>query len=424
MTTDSRIRSRAIPDYLERMSRSIVFVTDVPPVRHSFSGFSSRVFHFLRALAEQCAVELVVLRRDREDVPVGDELAVRAVRHVDLPPSPLDAQGARGRLRRLRHHLTADLPLGCKPARVDELDAVIARRSPLAVVFYLPHLAHLALRVPASIPAICVLEEGWERQWSYLTHLTGLKRRMVVLSESRRYASLYRRLGDRASAVVAISELEQEWFARFIPSSKIAVVPHSVDCEYFSPAPEVVPDLDVGVFGDLSHPRNSEGAVSVFESAAPTRELSWAFVGNRSEEVRERLSGPRALVPGFVPDIRPYYARARVVLAPTVGGTGVKTTVLEAWAMGRPVVATSFAVRGLPARDGDNVLIGESPAELIAHVRALLSSEEVADRLGSAGRATVEAERDIRRSSAQFAVGCGDVLRLRAEPGGPGVSAA
>lgn len=401
------------------MSGPIVFVTDVPPVRHSvsgsFSGFSSRVFHFLRALAEERAVELVLLNRNGTELPVDDELTVSGVRHVDLPRSPLEAPGARGRLRRLRHHLRADLPLGCQPARLGELDAVIARRSPRAVVFYLPQLGHLALRVPASIPTICVLEEGWERQWSYLTHLSALKRRLIALSEARRYASLYRRLGERASRVVAISELEHEWFAKFIPSSKIAVVPHGIDCEYFSPARRVVPDLDVGVFGDLSHPRNSEGAVAVLESAAHGDDSgqgwSWGFIGNCSEELRERLSGPHALVPGYVGDIRPYYARARVVLAPTLGGTGVKTTVLEAWAMARPVVATPFAVQGLPARDGENVRIGESPRELIAHVRSLLSSEEAARRLGSAARATVEVERDIRESSAQFAGICADVIR-------------
>ena len=46
------------------------------------------------------------------------------------------------------------------------------------------------------------------------------------------------------------------------------------------------------------------------------------------------------------------------MVVPANYGAGVKTTVLQAWALGRPVVATTFAVDGLPAVSGENLLVG------------------------------------------------------------------
>jgi glycosyltransferase involved in cell wall biosynthesis len=85
---------------------------------------------------------------------------------------------------------------------------------------------------------------------------------------------------------------------------------------------------------------------------------------------------------------------------------------MEAWAMARPVVATPFAASALPARPGENILIGETDDDLADHVISLLESPDLATRIGGAGRGTVVAERNVEETREQFAALCREVARL------------
>jgi glycosyltransferase involved in cell wall biosynthesis len=56
---------------------------------------------------------------------------------------------------------------------------------------------------------------------------------------------------------------------------------------------------------------------------------------------------PGVTVHGPVPDARRFLARARVIAIPARAGAGVQVKTLDAIATGRPVVATTRALRGI-----------------------------------------------------------------------------
>jgi len=60
-----------------------------------------------------------------------------------------------------------------------------------------------------------------------------------------------------------------------------------------------------------------------------------------------------------VPDVRPYLARAAVCVAPLRIGGGTRLKILDALAMGRPVVSTSLASEGLDLAGGHELLIAD-----------------------------------------------------------------
>jgi glycosyltransferase involved in cell wall biosynthesis len=97
-----------------------------------------------------------------------------------------------------------------------------------------------------------------------------------------------------------------------------------------------------------------------------------------------------------VPDVRPYYSRAQIAIVPLWIGGGTRVKVLEAMAMGVPVVSTVLGCEGLDVRDGRTALIGESDEGLAdAAVRAL-TQPALRRALVADGRALAE-EYDWRR---------------------------
>lgn len=81
-----------------------------------------------------------------------------------------------------------------------------------------------------------------------------------------------------------------------------------------------------------------------------------------------------------------------VVIAPIRAGSGTIVEVIDAWARGVPVVATSRGVEGLDPHDGDDVLVADDPAEFAARCSMAARYPELRARLAANGRARYEAE--------------------------------
>jgi len=72
-----------------------------------------------------------------------------------------------------------------------------------------------------------------------------------------------------------------------------------------------------------------------------------------------------------------------------VGG-GTRLKILDAWAMGKAIVSTSVGCEGLAAEDGVNILIRDDPKDFAEAVVSVLKDKTLRERLGAAGRRTVE----------------------------------
>jgi glycosyltransferase involved in cell wall biosynthesis len=91
-------------------------------------------------------------------------------------------------------------------------------------------------------------------------------------------------------------------------------------------------------------------------------------------------------ITGQVDDVRPYFARSDVFVCPVRMGGGFRGKVLEAMAMAIPVVSTPLGAEGLPARDGENMLLAETAEALAEATVKLLGDKELSSKLGTAGR--------------------------------------
>lgn len=78
---------------------------------------------------------------------------------------------------------------------------------------------------------------------------------------------------------------------------------------------------------------------------------------------------------GFVPELTPYYDRARLAVAPLRFGAGVKGKVLDSMANGLPVIASPIAAEGIGATDGIHMAIGESDREFVDKLLELYRNE-------------------------------------------------
>ena len=97
---------------------------------------------------------------------------------------------------------------------------------------------------------------------------------------------------------------------------------------------------------------------------------------------------------GYVEDIRDHVWPARCFIVPLRIGGGTRLKIRDAWALGKAVVATSVGCEGLSTRDGDNILVNDTPQGFADGVVRLFRDEALRKRLETEGRRTAETEYD------------------------------
>jgi len=70
-------------------------------------------------------------------------------------------------------------------------------------------------------------------------------------------------------------------------------------------------------------------------------------------------------------------------------GAGIKNKILQAWAMGKAVVATPLSTGGLRCKDGENILVRDTPEGLAHAVCDLLENQTAREKIGRCGRQTI-----------------------------------
>jgi sugar transferase (PEP-CTERM/EpsH1 system associated) len=218
--------------------------------------------------------------------------------------------------------------------------------------------------------------------------------------EARRLFHFERETARRAVVSLFVSEAEAALFrARAkLDEEKVQVLENGIDLDGYRPAPHPAGRAPLIVFtGQMDYPPNVEAAASFAREAMPVVRARiptarFAIVGRKPDPSLVALAGRHGVeVTGEVADVRPWLTDADVVVAPLRIARGIQNKVLEAMAMGRPVVASPQAFEGIDAAPGRDLVVADgAPAEAEA-VCALLTDRAQAAAIGTAARARVEA---------------------------------
>lgn len=95
---------------------------------------------------------------------------------------------------------------------------------------------------------------------------------------------------------------------------------------------------------------------------------------------------PSVIFTGRVPDVRAEVAQSAVSVVPLKNGGGTRLKILEALALGTPVVSTAKGAEGLDVTNGHDILIADSPQAFAAHVVRLHEDPSLRQRIAANGR--------------------------------------
>lgn len=174
------------------------------------------------------------------------------------------------------------------------------------------------------------------------------------------------------------------------------VIPNGVDLERYTPMPDA-DSLTVLFVGSFRHFPNVRAFEFFYQEiwplilAAEPDARFLVIAGPEPEQHATIPHHPSLELHAFVSDVRPFYARARCVVVPTIVSAGTNLKVLEALACGRAVVSTTSGAAGLDLIDRQHLLIRDTPAAFSEAVIDLLRHSAQRESLAQQGRREVEA---------------------------------
>jgi glycosyltransferase involved in cell wall biosynthesis len=197
------------------------------------------------------------------------------------------------------------------------------------------------------------------------------------------------------SVLLTTSEADAERVRAIAPHARVAVYPNTIP---LVPVPSPAKE-DVIIFSGNLEYRPNLTAVRYFREAIwpVLRErwpgLVWRLIGMNADSVRRYTAGDgRIDLRGPVDDAIEALAQAKVAVVPVLSGSGTRVKILEAWASSTAVVSTRMGAEGLAGRDGEHLLLADSPGDFAAAVSRLLGSTGQRARVASAGRRLYEEE--------------------------------
>jgi len=364
-------------------------------------GDKVRSYHLLRHLARQHRVFLGTFVDDAEDWPFVDQLKewCTEVRAVSLRPRLARLASSRGLLSgealSLPYYRSAELH--------DWVRELSGRVRLDASVVFSSTMAQYAEALP-GLPMLVDFVDVDSAKWSEYarTHRGPLS--WVYGREGRKLLAYEQQVAAKARCSFFVTANETALFRQLSPglAPRLDVVGNGVDFDCFAPdasrpSPYAAGELPLVFTGAMDYWPNVD-AVCWFAAEVLPRlraqhpQLRFYIVGRSPTPAVQALGElPGVVVTGTVPEVQPYLQHAVAAVAPLRVARGIQNKVLEAMAMGRPMVVARNCAEVIDARPDEELLTAVTSEDYVREVGRLLVDPPLADRIGAAGRACVQA---------------------------------
>ena len=364
-----------------------------PPYR----GDKLKIFNLARRLKDRHELHLITFAQTEEDLTYKTELEkiFKEVHFIYLPKW----KSALNCLKGLWDHRPLQVLYFQSKEMKRQLDSLIFQQHYDAI-----HVQHLRmspyLEKMDEVPRILDLPDAFSLYWErrkmvkrniFVTLFENLEQRRVLK---------YERIMKKYNLSLVCSYEDLDYLKKKQPSNNLRLLPNGVDLETFVPGNHNYSHARTILFtGNMDYAPNVDAVIYFTSTILPLirsqlPKVHFVIAGQRPVKKVLALANQYVTVTGFVKDLAEIYNEASVVVAPLRFGAGTQNKVLEAMAMGVPVVCSNIGFAGLGITSGEGAVMQTEPMDFANSVIDILLSQDVRRSIGEAGMRIVRTRFD------------------------------
>jgi sugar transferase (PEP-CTERM/EpsH1 system associated) len=306
-------------------------------------------------------------------------------------------------LLRLPTRTPASLGYFYSPVLAREIRHALDRRSFDLIFVHSSSVAQYVEEV-AGVKKIIDFTDMDSQKWLLYCNFKPTVPGLAYRLEGIKLAAEEKRLARRFEVCTVATKAELATLNRLGGARVADWFSNGVDQDYFKPDGQGYRADAVSFVGRMDYYPNEECMIRFCGDVLPLLRkeipaIMLNIVGaNPTARVRRLAALEGVTVTGWVPDVRPYVLRSCAMVAPLAIARGTQNKILEAMAMGVPVVTSTEAAGGVDARADEHLLVADTPADSARAILRLLREPRERRRIGEAGRARVLSHHDWGRS--------------------------
>ncbi len=359
------------------------------------NGSKIRIYNLLRHLSREFQVTLLSFADADEATP--EQLAhMRSFcKRVEVVPKPVyNPSALKATLgyfsrwpRSLVDVYSEPMEHLVKQVCADGIDAILS--SELQTMRYLEVVPH--------IPGI--LEEIEITQFhNKVDEAEGQAGRLRAQMTLNKFENSLRQLLVHRIAFTVVSEAEKQNVLRFAPpKSDIRVVPNGVDTKANQPDPSIAVEPYRLIYtGAVTYQPNYDAVRYFILDVLPlirakTPQAHFYVTGGTGKvDVSDLAAQPGVTFTGYLPSVADAVRASSVMVVPLQSGGGTRLKILEAMALGAPVVSTHKGAEGINVHDGQDIVLADTPEQIATAVQKLFDDPQYRAQIARGGRALVE----------------------------------
>jgi sugar transferase (PEP-CTERM/EpsH1 system associated) len=362
-----------------------------------YGGASVRIFNIIKELSQR-GHRIVLVAGKKKDSDLSNNILYQLCEKVYLYELP-----SMGRLHSIIHSLFSRQPYPTFQFQNKHLSEIVYdllknERFDLLWINFL-FMADVLSKITVRNTSIILDQfEADELIWERYIQKGNFIQKIFSYSNLKKIQALQRKVFKYINTLLCVSEIEAEFMKSRVPQeTEVWVAPNGADIDFFQP--KVIHNKSepiILITGGMCVKRNIEAAIWFAKKIFPkikkvVSEAQFWIVGSYPDKKVLALKIiPGVVVTGTVREIRTYYQKAKVYVAPFRFGEGTRLKVLEAMAMGIPIVSTEMGCQGIEVIDGEHLLMAKTEDEFAEKVIELLSSSQKGQALAKASRKLIE----------------------------------
>jgi glycosyltransferase involved in cell wall biosynthesis len=360
-------------------------------------GGAIRAYHVIKMFANLSEVTLLTYAEDVDPREVSEHMRT-ICEEVQIIADPPNGSSRKGLLQ-------AQATLSTRPFQYyafytkrfqDALDKILSRKSFDMIVLEQSQMAYFDLRQSKAMRILDLHNIEYELLARRVPVQRNPVKRAALALEANKFRRDEQRFYRESDLIFTASDRERDQLRKLPGIARVETLPNSINCDYFALRKDEPTTNEITFVGTTHVDANRDGLIYFMDEVFPHIEkavpdIHFTIVGGDPPPVIKAYGErPNVTVTGFVDDVRPYMARARVMVVPLRSGGGTRLKILEGLSYGVPTVSTSIGAEGIFVTHGGDILLADTSKDFAASVIRLLGDPALRRQLALRGRELVE----------------------------------
>lgn len=360
----------------------ILFLSQGLPFPVYQDGLTVRVYHLLRELSKYAKIHFIAFGDYEISSEEINELSSMATFDIVPYHTPHGGLATIKKALTIKRYHNKNFEIAISKAMITfKPDVAFFEQT------FIGQYSNLVEGIPKIMSAVDAISLSAKIQGN--NESTAIKQLSLKLLEYQR-ARFEKKYYPYFDYITAVANADAKYLEELV-GNKVHVVPNGVDVEFFSPQLTDEKQDTIVFTGVLSNPGNEEACLFLIEEVFPKvhsalPHIKFLIAGrNPSQRLLSKIPSYVELIEN-IPDIRDAFKNIIVYVSPINIGGGIKNNVLQALALGAPVITNDFIAEPIKLTDGCNCIIESNRTKYADTLIRILNDKALLKKIGHNGR--------------------------------------